>query len=607
MPGLAGCLKRECDVNVEDVLREMVQEMMHDNYSTDMFVTGPVGIARISLGILNPEPQPLVMGETVIFMDGELYDHRLKEDLVNKGHTFPVGNDPEYVIHLYSEYGRDFVHHLNGSCVIVLWNGRNQELTIVNDRYGLRPFYYTERDGCLLFGSEMGALLGKSIKPAVDERALSDFLLFRCILGTKTIVRGISLLPPASIMTCTCGGISVESYWDFDFHESEAPEPFLIEKLSFLLTQATERQLKGVRIGASLTGGFDTRMIVSLIVRKIPHLHTYTWGGPGCKDTIIAPIIAKNLGTHHHLFMYEPHHFAREGTYLMEGVVDPDTFGVLDRLKEIRTFLDIEVGGIGGGEILRGNCITKQMEASESEEELFEAVLDYLSIDIPEGLLTELYYPRIEESRRYLESLFQKYTDEPLLNKSDHVFIREILPSYVRSNFFVKNSQFEYRTPFFDNDLVDFAQTIPVSLRKDSSLLIKVLLGISPQMAAISFEAAGCPVCAAQSQGMIQRLKDFLKRVRQYLFKTEVRNFRLVDYTQWMQENIEVQTYIREILLSQKAKSRGYFEMETVQKILEDQFTGKKDNWKLISRLIIFELWCRTLIDREGYCGTQNR
>lgn len=201
-------------------------------------------------------------------------------------------------------------------------------------------------------------------------------------------------MPAASIMSCNADEVSIQNYWDFSFQEDKNhPEEYYVQKLSMLMQQAIERQLEGnYRFGASLSGGFDTRIVVANIVKKYGPMHTYTWGGIGCKDVTFAPKVAENLGVHHHFFEYSPGDIisgTKEQAYLLEGIVDPDSFGLINNLKKIRSFLDVELGGIGGGELLRGAVITRQMENAENENELFESIHNYLSTDIHDELFNK--------------------------------------------------------------------------------------------------------------------------------------------------------------------------------------------------------------------------
>lgn len=613
MPGLAGVFRlSNGDIDVNALLTKMSQEMMREDwYTIDTFVDKSIGMARVSLGIFNPEPQPIFNEDKTlwIMMDGEIYDYEnLKEVLVAKGHKFRIDNDPEFVLHLYEEYGKEFVRSLNGSFVLAIFDYKTQKLLIANDRYGLRPLYYDVHNGYLLFASEMKAILkDDSFERVVDERAVSDFLLFRVILGIKTFFRDIKRLPPASIMSYNSNKISIENYWDFNFQEDkEHPEEYYVQQLSKLIQQAVKRQLKGDhKIGVSLSGGHDSRLLLATAVREFPSTCAYTWGEVSCNDAKFAQLVARKLDIQHLFLEYKPTDFIsflEKGVYLTEVILDVDSLGMVGRLKEIKEFLDVEVNGVGDPAI-RGVGIARKINSCENEEDLYMALYNFLAINLPDNLFNKEYYQRIRESsQNSLKELLDKYNDKPFSNKAIHFLMREVFPSYEHSDFQIKNHQFERRTPYLDNDLIDFAQKIPVSLRDESYIWSEMFVRLFPDLAEIPLQSTGLPVKASKFSMNIYKIYliyfiNLFKKGIARLCGISAKSNRLANYDRWFRENKEIQKYIKDILLSQKAKSRGYLNSEAVQRILEEQFTGRKDNWKLITRLVTLEIWHKIFID----------
>jgi len=184
MPGLVGIVSSKSkNTVIEELLSMMCQSIKHETWhKTDTYLSKAAGLGRIHLGIFNPEPQPMFNEDKTlcIIMDGEIYDYQnAKQDLVSRGHKFSINNDPEFILHLYEEYGKDFVHKLNGSFTFIIWCEKSQNLLIINDRYGLRPLYYAERNGYLIFGSEVKAILqDQTFERKVDDRAVVDFFSF---------------------------------------------------------------------------------------------------------------------------------------------------------------------------------------------------------------------------------------------------------------------------------------------------------------------------------------------------------------------------------------------------------------------------------------------
>jgi asparagine synthase (glutamine-hydrolysing) len=319
------------------------------------------------LGIFNPEPQPIFNQDKTLFimMEGEIYDYQdMKQELISKGHKFSVDNDPEFILHLYEEYGKDQVHKLNGSFIVVIWDEIAQKLLIINDRYGLRPLYYTEHNGYLLFGSEVKAILqDETLKRIVDDRSVADFFSFGYILGDKTFFRGIELLPPASLLTYNGGHISIEHYWDFNFNESygDYPEEYYSEKLSKLLLQAVERQMNGNhKVGVPLSGGIDSRTIVASIAKKYYPIHTFTFGKRNCDDARFAQMVANKLGTNHHFFELKPDDlasYAEKAVYITDGMkncVHAHVSNILSGIDQKVAVVFDGMQGIGYRQILDG-------------------------------------------------------------------------------------------------------------------------------------------------------------------------------------------------------------------------------------------------------------
>jgi asparagine synthase (glutamine-hydrolysing) len=211
-------------------------------------------MARVHLGIFNPEPQPIFNEDKslFIFMDGKIYDYdKEKGELKLKGHKFIYENDPEFCIRSYDQYGIDFVEKLNGSFVFIICNLKENKMTIANDRYGLRPLYYALNGNQLLFSSEVKSILEDKSFKELDDEAVADFFAFKRILGNKTFVKGIKILPPATIAVYDGHNLSIRQYWDFDYKPDCAP----MRKLHIKFTTPTHNEY-------TLTHSFITKGVM---------------------------------------------------------------------------------------------------------------------------------------------------------------------------------------------------------------------------------------------------------------------------------------------------------------------------------------------------------
>ena len=156
MPGIVGMADLTNKID-EKLLDRMGRSVKHEAwYLVDKLVEDHFAISRVHLGILNPESQPIYNEDSSlrIFFDGELFDYEKElDDLKSRGHIFEIGNDAEFCLHLYEECGAGFVENLNGSFIAIILDTNTQKLLIANDRYGLRPLYYTTIHEKFLFAS----------------------------------------------------------------------------------------------------------------------------------------------------------------------------------------------------------------------------------------------------------------------------------------------------------------------------------------------------------------------------------------------------------------------------------------------------------------------
>jgi asparagine synthase (glutamine-hydrolysing) len=613
MPGLVGIVSSKSkNTVIEELLPMMCQSIKHETWhKTDAYVSKAVGLGRIHLGIFNPEPQPIFNEDKTlcIIMDGEIYDYQnAKQELISQGHRFSINNDPEFILHLYEEYGKDFVHKLNGSFTLIIWCEKSRNLLIINDRYGLRPLYYTERNGYLIFGSEVKAILqDQTFERKVDDRAVVDFFSFGYILGSKTFFQGIELLPPASIMTYDTDKVSIEHYWSFNFNEEhkEYPEEYYIEKLSELILQAVKRQMKGKhRIGVPLSGGLDSRTTVASIPKKYYPVHTFTFGKPNCRDAIIAKKVANKLGAVHHFFELKPSDLvsdAEKAVYITDGMLNCIHAFRIQTYTEMREFIDVGLSGLAGDLIIGGSYLTNEILTAKNDNEFTHAVYNIMMGEFNEefisGLFDKTYYKSISYTVfESFKQLLQNYNNKLYANRSDHFFLHlSRVTRFTINGLVIMHNQLEYRCPFYDNDFIDFIVTIPVNLRVNSRIYRKTLKRMFPDISHIPWQKTGLPITPTNWQIRIhERLKDFKERINRITggrFPKDTKHF--ADYDNWMRNDKKLRGYILNILLDKRTLERHYFNQKQIKEILDSHMNGEKNYSELIGRLLTFELWHR--------------
>lgn len=294
MCGIAGYFGTPAAAVPESVfLKRMVQTLRHrgpDAQATHIAPGIGLGHARLSIIDIAGGAQPMATEDGSIWLsfNGEIFNHvELRQEMESRGRVFRTQSDTEVILRLYQEKGVDCVDDLNGDFSFAIWDARHRRLMLARDRMGVRPLYYTQRDQCLYFASEVKALLQvPGVEARLDPLALNQILTMWFPLVPRTPFEGIHQLPPGHVLTATPSGTTLRCYWRLDYPDaadagrlvSGRYEAGLAEELRELLLDATRIRLRSdVPVGAYLSGGLDSSIITAAIKRITPEaLRTFS-------------------------------------------------------------------------------------------------------------------------------------------------------------------------------------------------------------------------------------------------------------------------------------------------------------------------------------------
>lgn len=276
MCGIAGILSQNID------LRE--REPLIRDISESLKLRGPDGFGEYTkpyvtlihrrLSVIDPEKgaQPMSFGKYVIAYNGEIYNtQEIKNDLLAKGYSFDTQCDTEVVLKAYCEWKEKCCEKLNGIFAFAVWDDGEHSLFVCRDRIGVKPLFYSRKNGVFAFASRIKSLLLiPEISAEVDENGLNEiFMLGPAKPIGSAVFKDISELPPASYMTVKNGNVSIKQYWRLTAKEHTDNEAQTIEKTHFLVTDAIKRQLvSDVPLCTFLSGGLDSSIISEIASRE---------------------------------------------------------------------------------------------------------------------------------------------------------------------------------------------------------------------------------------------------------------------------------------------------------------------------------------------------
>jgi asparagine synthase (glutamine-hydrolysing) len=355
----------------KELLHAMCERMTHRGPDSEgLLVSQGVALGMRRLAIID-----LVTGEQPAFnedksvavvLNGEIYNYReVRAKLEERGHTFRSASDTEVLPHLYEEYGKEMVEHLNGMFAFALWDSKRGRLLLARDRFGEKPLYWGIFSNTLLFASEPKVLLAHPlVTPTLNLAALRQYLSFDYVPAPLSIYEGINKLPAASRLIVEDGHVKTDSYWCLSYKKRE-PVPTEREAAQQLLDLLSDsvrmRLVSDVPLGVLLSGGVDSSTVAALAVRNSSETvktFSISFAEASFDESSYARGVAKFLGTDHHeerLSVNLAANLVGEiGSWMDEPFSDPSLVPTYLLSRFTRKHVTVALGGDGGDELFAG-------------------------------------------------------------------------------------------------------------------------------------------------------------------------------------------------------------------------------------------------------------
>jgi asparagine synthase (glutamine-hydrolysing) len=591
------------------------------------YISGPVGLGfrRLSIIDLATGHQPLSNedGTVWIVFNGEIYNYReLRTSLQGKGHVFKTQTDTEVIVHLYEEYGEDCVKKLRGMFAFAIWDERQESLFLARDRVGIKPLYYWLSDKCLIFASEIKAILADpQVQPEVAPEMIDRFLTFYFVPGEETLLRNIYKLAPGSHMLVRNGKAMVKQYWDLKFTPVECSVEDAEKRLLSLLDECVSmHMISDVPVGFLLSGGVDSTAMLGMAVGKTEHhLSSFTLGfaAPGLADERpYARLAASRYGSEHHEMTISANEFAdflpKFAWYIEEPVCEPQAVALYYVTRLAKEFVKVLISGEGGDEAFAGYPIYRNILWMERIKRMLGPVNGILSSVLsrinnvwPSHRLQKYgpllsrpfnsyYYSRTSSPSRFFNSrgnelysaefshcVDREFSREPikrylddgsgrgLVNKMLYADTKTSLPDdlLLKADKMTMANSIELRVPFLDHKFLEFAASLPEN-----------------------FKVRGFDTKYIAKAALRNRVPQEILRRKKVGFP--------VPYESWMRN--ELKDWVRDILLDRTALSRGYFKKNCIEYLIDQDI--KFHNYpKEILSLVSLELWHRSFVNKSVY------
>ena len=597
-------------------MRARIRHRGPDQGGTEALGACVLGHQRLQ--VLDPELgyQPVAneRGDVVAVFNGELYNFPdLRRKLASRGHEVRGRGDTPVIPHLYEEFGPSFVEHLEGMFAIALWDAAEQRLVLARDRLGKKPLAWTRLDdGTLAFASEVKALLAvPGVRRQADIAALDAYLALQYVPGERTGFRDIHRLPPASVMVVDAAGERVERYWRAEQHVEQLTDELWIERVRDEVSAAVRARLASdVPLGALLSGGIDSAVVVALMASASSQpVRTFTVGFSDDRydERAYARAVAQRYATQHEEIVLEPDAAAtmpRLAEAFDEPLGDEAALPLFLICEAARREVTVGLVGDGGDESFAGYeryaaaalaervprpvasagaNVLRRLPAGRRERRspVFRAARFLEAAAVPRGerygrlmqvfTLQERAELWTDDAKEQIGALTSAgfLLGRPPVEGTTGLQLLDI-ETYLPGDLLPKSDiasmahSLELRSPLLDRRVVELGLSLPDSLKQEGrqgkvALRRAFAAELPPEVAGRGKSGFGVPLA------------------------------------EWFRG--ELRPLARELLLDERARARGWFRPEAVERLLAEHAAGRADNGHRLWTLTMLELWQRTHVD----------
>jgi asparagine synthase (glutamine-hydrolysing) len=580
------------------------------------------------LSIIDTTPrghQPMWNEDKTILLaaNGEIYNYaELRERLSLHGHRFASDTDVEVILHAYEEYGDDVLSHLRGMFAFAMYDSVKKRFLVARDRLGIKPVYYAEVDGALVFASEIKAMLASGLLTRqLDVQALDDYLSLGYTAAPRTLISGIQALLPGHLLVMENGRVQTRPYWVLPQQGSNTSsiDQIIPETRAILEESTALHMLSDVPLGAFLSGGIDSAAVVGLMASQISEpIRTFTVGFYEAPEPLnelaAARETARYFGTEHHEVMLGGGDVVQHLDHMIWSLDQPSFDGIntylISRAAKSHG-ITVALSGLGGDEIFGGYGTFSFIPKAERWLNLWRALPVSARTTIVRVLSAAIGSTARQQKLRRLQDVNNTIDLYAMIRAETWIDVKQdIYSEDVKSQLHDRQQDGEIWRQLADIILSDSSWRQVQELEIINYMGWRLLRDADAMSMAHALEirvplidhklveyVAGLPAGMERRFGhpkrlLLQSLQDLLP---QHVLNKPKQGFQFpMDI--WMKN--ELRPIMDEVFSRASISKRGLFEVAPMQRLYQ-QFKDGRLTYEVVWKFAVLELWMRQYIDSD--------
>ena len=618
MCGIAGILNLNNETVSPVLLKKMTDAIAHRGPDGEgHFVDGPLGLGHRRLAIIDLSPaahQPMMTrdGRYVISYNGEIYNFKeLRTELESLGHLFHSQSDTEVVLAAYTEWGVKALDRFNGMFAFAIWDKKTKELFIARDRYGIKPLYYSFFGNAFIFASEQKAILEHpAAKREIDLEGLLEYFTFQNFFSDRNLLKGIHTFPAGHWAEISSSGntgkLNTIQYWYYNFSEPENPsdEREYIEELDRLFVQAVKRQLvSDVDLGAYLSGGIDSGAITAVAAKQLAYMKSFTCGFDLNSASGLEMAFDERSRAEYMSYLFKTEHYEmvlkagdmercmKKLAWHLESPRIGQSYPNYYAAQLASKFVKVVLSGTGGDELFGGYPWRYyRAVVNDNFEHYVDKYYKFWQRLIPNTVIHKVFAPSWDgmkhiQTRDIFRDVFQHHasdltTPEDYVNHSLYFEAKTFLHGlFIVEDKLSMAHSLESRVPFMDNDLVDFAMRLPVSLKLGNLDKIVNFDGNEPGPKTKKY-------FEKTSDGKLLLRKMISRHIPDSISNGVKQGFSAPDASWFKGESMD---YVKKILFNKNARIYEFMDEAAVRPLVDEHLEGRHNRRLLIWSLLNVE------------------